>query len=166
MFSSAPGRRKRRRRGDGGRAAGGRRRGAEHGHWRLNQIIDYQPVRCMDQPFGAWESVSEALVLCFYTSSRFATTIHRFAAMRCVLELFRHEWDFTTRSFAIEGSWCSFGRSKGNFFLFIDQPGSGSLSCGHDSTVWSLRSSPFGLVASLLRLCRFPTSNRTSLGFF
>ena len=119
--------------------AGGRRAATWRGTRTLARIKS-----SINKPYAVWisllppgrgQSSSEALALRFYTFSRPATAIHRLAAMRWVLGLFWHEWDFTTRSFAIEGSWCSFGRSKGNFCLFNEQPGSGTLSCGHSSTI-------------------------------
>ena len=76
----------------------------------------------------------------FFVSTRSAALRKRStgcAAMRWNLELFRHEWDFKAWSCAVERSWCSFGRSEGNFCFFIEQHGSGTLSCGHGSTVWS-----------------------------
>ena len=43
----------------------------------------------MDQPFAAWER--QKLWFLFYTFIRYAAAIYRLAAMRWVLELFRHE---------------------------------------------------------------------------
>ena len=73
----------------------------------------------------------------FFVSTRSAVLRQRpRGSRRCGVfwKMFRHQWDFATRSFAVEGSWCSFGRSKGNFFLFIEQP--------------VLEASPVGMTAS------------------